>query len=81
MTRFRATRGNAWLGSAAAIALLFGLEFPDPQLTGEPSPLPNDHTMVTAANEEPSDQTQVQSEVDANESAKMGKDPGAQTEK
>jgi hypothetical protein len=30
------------------VALLFGLEFPNPDLSGEPSPLPNDHTMVLA---------------------------------
>jgi hypothetical protein len=57
---------RGWLTSAAVIALLFGLEFPDPKLSGEPSPLPNDHTMVLAADEGPSDdQRQVQTEENA----------------
>jgi len=79
MTQFRASRFRALLGSAAVIALLFGLEFPNPQLTGEPSPLPNDHMMALAANESPSGQAQVQSEENAAESAKMGKEPGTQS--
>lgn len=70
------TQSRAWLASAAVIALLFGLEFPDPKLSGEPSPLPNDHTMVLAAGERPTDQRQT--EESADESAKMAK-PGTQT--
>jgi len=71
---------RTWLTSAAVIALLFGLEFPDPKLSGEPSPLPNDHTMVLAANEGlGDDQSQAQTETGADESAKMGKDSGTQT--
>lgn len=74
------TPSKTWLASAAVIALLFGLEFPDPTLNGEPSPLPNDHTMVLAANEGLSDdQSQAQSEKNADESAKMGKESGTQT--
>ena len=62
------TPSRTWLASAAVIALLFGLEFPDPKLSGEPSPLPNDHTMVLAANEGLSDdQSQAQSEKNADE--------------
>jgi hypothetical protein len=73
------THLKALLVSAAAIALLFGLEFPDPKLIGEPSPLPNDHTMVLAANEGQSTQPQTQIEENSDESAKMGKEAGAQT--
>ncbi len=43
------THSRSWLATAAAISLLFGLELPDPKLTGEHFPLPNDHTMVSAA--------------------------------
>ncbi len=43
------TYSRTWLASAAIIALLFGLEFPDPKLSGEHLPIPNDHTMVAAA--------------------------------
>jgi hypothetical protein len=64
------------LVSAAAIALTFGLQFPDPKLRGEPSPLPNDGVMVLAANDE---QPQAQTEENADESAKMGKESGTQT--
>jgi hypothetical protein len=79
MTHFRTTRFSAWLASAAVMALLFGLEFPDSQLSGEPSPLPNDHTMVIAVNEAPSGQSQVQTDENANESARPGEESGAQT--
>ena len=60
---------------AAAIALTFGLQFPDPQLLGEPAPLPNDGVMVLAANGEQSGQPQSQTE----ENAKMGKESGTET--
>jgi hypothetical protein len=43
------THSRTWLASAAAFALLFGLELPDPKLTGEHFPLPNDQTWVAAA--------------------------------
>jgi len=39
------------LVSSAAIALTFGLQFPDPKLIGEPSPLPIDGVIVLAAND------------------------------
>ena len=60
---------GTWLASAAVIALLFGLEFPNPKLVGEPSPLPTDHTMVLAAKEGRDGQAQI--EKKANESDKM----------
>jgi hypothetical protein len=62
------TPSGTWLASAAVIALLFGLEFPNPQLTGEPSPLPTDHTMVFAADEARDGQAQAQTEKKAGES-------------
>lgn len=43
------THSRVWLAWAAVFALLFGIELPDPKLTGEHFPLPNDHTMVTGA--------------------------------
>ena len=73
------TQLRALLVSTAAIALLFGLEFPDPKLNGEPSPLPNDHTMVLAADEGQSGQPPAQTEENVDESAKMGKESGTQT--
>ena len=56
--------------SATAIALTFGLQFPDPKLIGGPSPLPNDGVMVLAANDEQSGQPQAQAEENADQSAK-----------
>ena len=34
------TQARAWLASAAVFALLFGLEYPNPDLSGEPHPYP-----------------------------------------
>ena len=65
---------RALLVSATALALTFGLQFPDPKLRGESSPLPNDGVLVLAANDEQSAQPQVQTE-----SAKMGQHSGTQT--
>jgi hypothetical protein len=42
------THSKTWLASAAVIALVFGIELPDPKLTAEHFPLPND-TMVVGA--------------------------------
>jgi hypothetical protein len=72
------TQSKGLLVSAAVIALLFGLEFPDPKLIGEPSPLPNNHTMILAA-EGQNPKPQAQTEENADESAKMDQDAGAQT--
>jgi hypothetical protein len=71
------THSRAWLSTAAVFALLFGLNFPDPNLTGEPSPLPYD--WLAAGETQGKDQTQVQSEENADESAKMGEDSGTKT--
>ena len=69
------TQSRALFVSAAVIALLFGLEFPDPKLVGEPSPLPNDNTMVLAANEGQNSQPQAQTEENADESQRWGRSP------
>jgi hypothetical protein len=45
------THSRTWLTSAAAFALLFGLELPDPKLTGDHFPLPNDQTRVAGADQ------------------------------
>ena len=45
------THSRKWLASAAVFALLFGIELPDPKLTGEHFPLPNDQTRVAAADQ------------------------------
>ena len=50
----------ALLLSTAVIALLFGLSPPDPNLSGEPSPLPNDHTLLAAGQPQGNEQSQVQ---------------------
>ena len=41
------THSRSWLATAAAMSLLFGIELPNPQLTGEHFPLPTD-PMVAA---------------------------------
>jgi hypothetical protein len=73
------TQCRTWLASAAVIALLFGLDFPNPQLTGEPAPLPNDHTMVMA--EASSSDQQAQSEENADKQSGAESGDGANTEK
>jgi hypothetical protein len=73
------TQLRALLGTTAAVALLFGLEFPDPKLNGEPAPLPNDHTMMLAASEAETVQPQAQTEENSDESAKMGEESGPQS--
>jgi hypothetical protein len=76
---FLMTLSRAWLPSAAVASLLFGLNFPDPNLAGERAPLPHNFT-VLAADEAPAvDQRQLQSEENADESAKMGEKTGAQS--
>jgi hypothetical protein len=55
------THSRPWLAWAAVFALLFGIELPDPKLTGEHFPLPNDHTMVTGAGVD-EDQQQARAE-------------------
>ena len=45
------THSRKLLASAAVFALLFGIELPDPKLTGEHFPLPSDQTRVAAADE------------------------------
>jgi hypothetical protein len=72
------TQSRACLVSTVVIALLFGLEFPDPKLSGEPSPIPYDHTMEIAG--VTPDQRQTQTEENADESAKMRNESGAQTD-
>jgi hypothetical protein len=45
------THSRKLLASAAVFALLFGIELPDPNLTGEHFPLPSDQTRVAAADQ------------------------------
>ena len=49
MRNLSMTHSRSWLATAAAISLLFGIELPDPKLTGEHFPLPTD-PMVAADN-------------------------------
>jgi hypothetical protein len=42
------THSRTWLASAAVFALVFGIELPDPKLTGEHFPLPKDQMVATA---------------------------------
>jgi hypothetical protein len=70
------THPKAWLSSAAVIGLVFGLNFPDPNLSGGRAPgLPLGFT-VLAANDASNDQNKIQSDQNADESAKMGKESG-----
>ena len=65
------THSRAWLSSAAVASLLFGLNFPDPNLAGGRAPLPQDLT-VLAADETTGVDRQIQSEENADKSAKIG---------
>ena len=56
------THANTWLASAAVFALLFGIELPDPKLTGEHFPLPKDQTMVAGVGVDEGQQ-QVKAEI------------------
>ena len=51
---------RTWLASAAVFALLFGIELPDPKLTGEHFPLPKDQMVAGAGVDE--GQQQVKAE-------------------
>jgi hypothetical protein len=53
------THLRALLLPTAAIALLFGISPPDPDLTGEPLPVPFDHTLLAAGQSPKSQQNQV----------------------
>jgi hypothetical protein len=44
----------------AVIALVFGISPPDPDLTGEPAPVPFDHTLLVADQSPNNEQSQVQ---------------------
>jgi hypothetical protein len=44
------THSRSWLATAAAFSLLFGIELPDPNLTGEHFPLPTDPMVAAAGN-------------------------------
>jgi hypothetical protein len=57
---------------AAVASLTFGLAWPDPELAGGRAPFPQDYMVLTA--DETTQQSEVQSEDNAEESAKMGKD-------
>jgi hypothetical protein len=70
---------KASLLPTAVIALVFGLGSPDPNLTGESFPFPNDWTLLAADETRGTEQSQVQSEENADESAKMGEDSGTHT--
>jgi hypothetical protein len=50
MRKLSMTHSRSWLATAAAITLLFGIELPDPQLTGEHFPLPTDPMVAAADN-------------------------------
>jgi hypothetical protein len=64
--------------SAAVAALTFGLPWPDPQLAGGRAPFPQDFVVFAA--DETAQQSQAQSEDNAHESAKMGKESGTHTD-
>jgi hypothetical protein len=60
------------------VALVFGLEVPDPNLAGVPSPYPRERTLFAANELQGNGQTQGQSDNNADEVATMGKESGAQ---
>ena len=51
---------RAVLLPTAVIALVFGISPPDPDLTGEPLPVPFDHTLLAADQSPNSQQNQAQ---------------------
>jgi hypothetical protein len=51
---------RALLLLTAVIALVFGISPPDPDLTGEPLPVPFDHTLLAADQAPSNGQSQVQ---------------------
>lgn len=51
---------RALLLPTAVIALVFGISPPDPDLTGEPLPVPFDHTLLAADQTPSNEQSQVQ---------------------
>jgi hypothetical protein len=63
------THARTWLASAAVFALLFGIELPDPKLTGEHFPLPNDQMVAGADRDVQEGQQQVEAE---HQSARRG---------
>ena len=73
------THPRAWLASAAVAALVFGLDFPDPNLVGGRAPPPQDFTLLAANETRGTDQRHVQSEQNADESAKMGEKSATHT--
>jgi hypothetical protein len=71
------THSRAWLSTAAIIGLVFGLNFPDPNLSGGRAPLlPLGFTLLAANETQDNDQSKLQSDENADESAKMGKESG-----
>lgn len=54
------THLRALLLQTAVIALVFGISPPDPDLTGQPSPVPFDHTLLAADQSPNNEQSQVQ---------------------
>jgi len=47
----------------AVIALVFGISPPDPDLTGEPAPVPFDHTLMAADQSPSNEQSDVQTQL------------------
>jgi hypothetical protein len=70
------THLRAWLTSAAVAGLVFGLNFPDPDLVGGRAPLPQEFTLLAADETQGTEERRVQPDENADESAKMGKESG-----
>jgi hypothetical protein len=56
------THSRTWLPSAAVFALLFGIELPDPNFTGEHFPLPKDQMVAGAGSDVQEGLPQVKAE-------------------
>ena len=71
------TPSKIWIFPAAVAALTIGHVGYKPKLTGEGFPFPPTYTDLAAVQSQ-SQQSQVQSEGNADESAKLGKESGTQ---
>ena len=67
-----------WIVPAAVAALTIGHVGYKPKLTGEGFPFPPTYTFLAANETSANQQSQAQSEENADNSAKMGKDSGTQ---
>ena len=72
------TPSKIWIFPAAVVALTIGHVGYKPKLTGEGFPFPPTYTVMAANETSDNQQSQAQSQENADDSAKMGKESGTQ---